>query len=45
MPALFRSDGTLIEPDSLHAYYRAGSRENPEDFRPFPSGLKIIAGD
>jgi len=45
MPALFLSDGTLTEPDSFHAYYRVGSRENPEDFQSYPLGLKMIAGD
>ena len=43
-PALLNG-GRLIEPEKSVAYYRAGLGVDPEQVVPFPSGLRMIAGD
>ena len=43
-PALFDEE-TLMTPDKVVAYYRAGVGVDPLSVRPYPQGLKIIAGN
>ena len=42
VPALYQ-DGMLVHPNFVALYYRGGNRE-PETIRPFPTGLRVVAG-
>ena len=37
-------DGQAVTPIGINAYYRTGRRD-PKSIQPFPSGLKIVAGN
>jgi hypothetical protein len=43
VPTLYR-DGRAITPRRANIYYRTAGRE-PRSIRPFPAGLRVIAGD
>ncbi len=43
-PALI-DNGTAVEPVGLVAYYRPAPGMKPESLRPYPAGLKVVAGN
>ena len=43
-PTLYR-DGRRVEPNLMIAYYRTGQLRDPSVIRPYPLGLRMIAGD
>ncbi len=43
-PTLY-NDGRRVEPKLMIAYYRTGQLRDPSAIRPFPLGLRMIAGD
>ncbi|HKP57639.1 MAG TPA: DUF1996 domain-containing protein [Polyangiales bacterium] len=46
VPALIDGSGKPIKPQSLETYYKTGyGGVAPRDVRPFPQGLRMIAGD
>ena len=44
VPTLY-NDGRRVEPKMLITYYRTGQLRDPSVIRPFPQGLRMIAGD
>jgi len=43
-PTLY-NDGRRVEPNLMIAYYRTGPLRNPSIIRPYPLGLRMVAGD
>jgi len=43
VPSLVRPDGTVVEPTSSFAYYRANSAIEDEVIRPFPRDFRLIS--
>jgi hypothetical protein len=43
-PTLYNR-GARVEPSLMIAYYRTGQLRNPASIRPYPLGLRMIAGD
>lgn len=43
-PTLYR-DGRRVKPTLMIAYYRTGQLRDPSVIRPYPRGLRMIAGD
>jgi hypothetical protein len=46
VPAVIAKDGTPLKPRSAQIYYKTGYNGiAPKDVKPFPQGLRVIAGD
>lgn len=43
-PTLYNK-GTRVQPNLMNAYYRTGPLRDPSVIRPYPLGLRMIAGD